>query len=98
MMDFKIISIFGDGGKKKFDLSKTYNPFGASVFPVPKEASHIYLRGGKIAFGYSSVSGDKKTKKGRFVSIISKEITKVCFPDYKFTASGHYYGKPKWYY
>ncbi|MEK7578691.1 MAG: hypothetical protein AAB789_01150 [Patescibacteria group bacterium] len=96
-IDFKILMAEGvEGKKKKFELSETF--CCGNVYNIPERATHIHLRGGKLAFGFSSsMKGDRRTKRGRFVMIPQGNYKAVHFPNYCFPASGHYYGAPEWY-
>ncbi|MEK7163025.1 MAG: hypothetical protein AAB696_01925 [Patescibacteria group bacterium] len=88
-MNFKVFKT--KEGKKKIPIeaSKRFHE-------VPIGTTHVHVKAGKISFGFSSsIDGDKKTKKGRFIKIPSGAFA-ISFPKYCRDVAGHYYGEPQW--
>lgn len=89
-MDFKAISV---NGVKKIEIeTKAVRGF----IKIPDGANCIYVRNGKMSFGFSSsINGDKKTKNGRLFKI-PLNVSAVSFHYYCFCPGGHDYGSPQW--
>lgn len=89
-MDFKAMYV---NGVKKIEIElKAVQGF----IRVPDGANCIYVRNGKMSFGFSSsIDGDKKTKNGRLFKIPSGAFA-VGFHYYCLRSGGHDYGSPQW--